>query len=158
MEKNKACLHKLYTAFQQRDAETMLTCYHPEAIINDPVFELYSKEEIRGMWSMLCENAQEFELEFRDIKADEESGSVHWEAKYRFNATNRKVHNMIEASFQFEEGLIIHHQDSFSFYRWSRQALGLPGWLLGWSSFLQNKVQQQARINLKRYVSRKGNS
>mgnify|MGYP000423281271 CR=1 FL=1 len=52
------------------------------------------------------------------------------------------------------DGLIIEHRDSFDFYRWSRQALGVPGLLLGWSSFLQNKVRAQAAANLKRYLGK----
>ena len=42
--------------------------------------------------------------------------------------------------------------DRFDFWKWSRQALGLPGWLLGWSSALRAKVQARAAGNLARFV------
>ncbi len=56
--------------------------------------------------------------------------------------------NRIDATFAFRDGLIVRHQDHFDFARWARQALGLPGLLLGWSSFLQNKVRAQAAAGL----------
>jgi hypothetical protein len=56
------------------------------------------------------------------------------------------VINKIKANFVFENGKIKEHKDSFDFYKWAKQALGFKGLLLGWTSFLHNKVKQQARI------------
>ena len=44
--------------------------------------------------------------------------------------------------------LVIRHVDRFDFWRWSRQALGAPGWLLGWTSLLRGKVRAQAAKGL----------
>ena len=44
------------------------------------------------------------------------------------------------------------HRDRFSFWRWSRQALGLPGVLLGWSPSLKRKVRSTAAGNLKKFL------
>lgn len=151
MNPHEECIGKLYTAFQRRDAEAMMTCYHDKATFQDPVFTLTSKADIRAMWTMLCRNAKEFELSFRDIQADDETGWAHWEATYLFSSTNRKVHNVIEATFHFKDGLIIQHTDHFNFYSWSRQAFGLPGVLLGWSSVFRKKVQQGAQVNLRNH-------
>jgi hypothetical protein len=80
--------------------------------------------------------------------------SAHWDAHYRFSATGRLVLNRIDASFEFDpQGLILRHRDRFDFWAWSRQALGLPGLLLGWSPMLRNKVRAQAAGNLARYLS-----
>ena len=65
-------------------------------------------------------------------------------ARYLFTQTGRTVVNDIQARFVIRDGLICQHDDSFDLWRWSRQALGLPGLLLGWSPLLQNKVRQQA--------------
>lgn len=132
----------------------MANCYHEEATLQDPVFLLKNKQEIEAMWTMLCSRAKGFELTFEQVKANDGSGSAHIEAHYLFSQTNRKVHNKIDAQFRFKEGLIIEHKDSFSFWKWSQQALGLPGYLLGWSSFLQKKVQKRAGRNLKRFAKR----
>jgi hypothetical protein len=104
------------------------------------------------MWTMLCKRAKEFELHYDDVRADSEEGEARLNAKYLFSQTGRMVHNHINAQFKFKSGLIIEQVDSFDFWRWSRQALGFPGLIMGWTSFLQMKVQKQAFKNLKRFM------
>ena len=53
-----------------------------------------------------------------NIKADDQTGSAHWDADYTFSATKRKVHNSIDAQFEFEGGLIKRHRDSFDLKVW----------------------------------------
>ena len=66
------------------------------------------------------------------------------------------VHNIIEAKFEFDDaGLVKRHRDSFDFWRWSRQALGAPGILLGWTPFLRGKVRTTAAANLKKFLAQK---
>ncbi len=100
------------------------------------------------MWKMLILNGKDLELNFQNVSADEKSGSAEWIANYTFSKTGRKVENRIKANFEFENGKIISHKDSFDFYKWAKQALGISGLLLGWTSFLQNKVRQTAMKNL----------
>ncbi|MFY7942354.1 MAG: nuclear transport factor 2 family protein, partial [Burkholderiaceae bacterium] len=71
-----------------------------------------------------------------------------------FSKTGRQVLNQIDAQFEFSDGLIHRHIDRFDFWRWSRQALGAPGVLLGWSSFLRGQVQQQAARSLDAFVAK----
>ena len=81
--------------------------------------------------------------------------SAHWEPTYLFSATGRVVHNVIDARFEFDaQGLISRHTDRFDFWRWSRQALGAPGLLLGWSPFLRAKVRAQAAASLRRFLAK----
>jgi ketosteroid isomerase-like protein len=145
-----AIAERFYAAFAQGDAATMQACYHPRVHFTDPVFDLQG-QEAGAMWRMLTSQAREFSLSYAISSSDDSSARVHWEARYRFSSTGRKVHNIIEAELQIRDGLIIRHQDSFDFWRWSRQALGLPGWLLGWSGGLHQKVQRQAATNLRRW-------
>jgi hypothetical protein len=63
------------------------------------------------------------------------------------------VVNDIHASFRFENGLIVEHKDSFSFYRWARQALGTSGLLLGWTPMVRNRVRRQAAAGLEKFQS-----
>lgn len=144
MNEHEALIHKLYMSLQQLDAEGMISCYHEEATFRDPVFILKNKQEIAAMWTMLCSRAKEFELTFEQVKVNGESGSAYIEAAYLFSQTKRMVQNRINAKFQFKDGLIIEHIDSFSFWRWSRQALGMPGLLFGWSPLLRKAVQKRA--------------
>ncbi len=157
---NAELLKKFYTAFANLDAETMASCYHENAEFEDPAFSLRGKKEIAGMWAMLCTAVKEkgrdvWTLDFSGISADDTHGKAHWEPLYRFSATGRMVHNIIDAEFAFKDGLIISHRDHFDFWRWSKQALGTPGVLLGWSSFLKKKVRAQAAKNLAVFLAKR---
>jgi ketosteroid isomerase-like protein len=152
---NTQLLERFYAAFAKRDHQTMRECYAPEATFEDEVFTLKGVE-IGQMWQMLATNAREFSLTFRDVTADDTTGRAHWEADYLFSGTGRKVHNVIDAEFQLRDGKIVSHRDRFNFWSWSRQALGLPGVLLGWSPMLRAKVRGQAAKNLAAFVAKQG--
>jgi len=132
----------------------MQDCYANNATFSDPVFENLNAAEVRAMWQMLITRATDLALEFKNVAADETSGSAEWTAVYTFSATGKKVINKIKANFVFENGKIKEHKDSFDFYKWAKQALGFKGLLLGWTSFLHNKVKQQARNNLIKFMSK----
>jgi hypothetical protein len=118
------------------------------------VFQNLSAEEVKAMWQMLLTSGSELKIEFRDVKADDTKGSVHWEAWYNFSASGRKVHNIIDATFQFKDGKIFRHTDRFDFWRWSRMALGPSGLLLGWTPLFRNKVRASAGGRLKSFKSK----
>lgn len=151
---------RFYAAFRELDGAAMQAAYAADAEFSDEVFTLRGREEIGAMWRMLCTAVNEkgradWKLEFSGIDCDDEVGVAHWEPTYRFSATGRIVHNIIDAEFAFDrDGLILKHRDRFDFWRWSRQALGVPGVLLGWSPLLRNKVRAQAAVNLARFRAR----
>ncbi|HUQ31709.1 MAG TPA: nuclear transport factor 2 family protein [Pyrinomonadaceae bacterium] len=152
MHPNEKLIEIFYTSFQKLDAGGMLSCYHQDIRFSDPVFPLLSEGEVGGMWRMLCSQAKNFELTFTDVQADERMGKAHWEARYKFSATGRSVHNKIDARFEFQDGKIIKHTDEFDFWKWSRMALGPVGSLLGWTPLLRKKVRNQARARLERFM------
>lgn len=154
MSHNEQTIAKFYKSFQQRDFRSMGECYHDDATFSDPAFSLKSGLEVRKMWEMLCTTGKDLVVEFRDISAHGNSGAAHWEAYYTFSKTGNKVHNIIDATFEFKDGLIIKHTDKFDFYRWSRQALGITGLLLGWTSFLHEKVQSTAMESLRKFMGK----
>ncbi|MFM7331685.1 MAG: nuclear transport factor 2 family protein [Brachymonas sp.] len=152
---------ELYSAFAALDTQRMAACYAPNASFEDEAFSLRGKDEIMSMWGMLCDavkekGRKEWKLTFSNVQANGMSGSAHWEPIYLSSATGRIVHNIIDAEFTFnEQGLILTHRDRFDFWRWSRQALGTPGALLGWSGFLRSKVKAQANKGLRKYMAAK---
>jgi hypothetical protein len=109
---------------------------------------------------MLCEavtaqGRDVWALQAGPVRLDERGAGVHWEARYRFSGTGRIVHNRIDARMRLDAaGLIVDHVDRFDFWRWSRQALGAPGYVLGWSPVLRRRVQAQARARLDRRLAR----
>lgn len=154
MTANEEMIHRFYSAFQKQDAETMAGCYHPEVHFSDPVFTDLKGERAGDMWRMLCSRATDLRIEFSDVTADDDRGSAHWEAWYTFS-TGRKVHNvMIDASFDFSDGLILRHADRFDLKAWAGQALGPMGRVFGGMAFMQNKIRATAAKGLEAYRSR----
>ena len=152
---SRATIERLYAAFARLDAGAMADCYAADARFDDEAFSLQGKEKIGAMWRMLCEAV---EAKGRDVWQLELSRvtehSAHWEPTYRFSATGRTVHNVIDAEFEFDAaGLIARHRDRFDFWRWSRQAFGAPGLLLGWTPMLRAKVRAQAAKSLDRFIA-----
>lgn len=159
---NKALVEKFYTAFANRDADAMRSCYHESIVFQDPAFGVLNGSDAGDMWGLLlsgpAENAdgtKALVIEFSDVETTETQGSAKWVAHYKFSSTGRPVVNKITASFEFKDGLIIKHTDVFDFWTWSSQALGFSGYALGWTSFLNNKVSKQANEKLAKYVAKK---
>jgi len=151
---NAELVDGFYKAFAERDGEAMAACYAEDVRFSDPVFTDLRGKKAGDMWRMLCGQAADLRIEHRDVVADDEKGTAHWEAWYTFSVTGRKVHNIIEARFRFSDGLIVEHDDDFDFSKWSRQAIGLPAILLGWTGLIQNKVRKTAGKQLDRYSAK----
>ena len=149
---NSALIDTFYRAFQKKDFKTMAECYHPDVYFKDEAFELEGKK-IGAMWHMLCERGTDLKMTY---SVAEKSGKVsaHWEPSYSFSQNGRFVHNIIDAEFEFKDGKIIKHLDHFSFWRWSRQALGFVGLVLGWTPLLQKKVSTMAASNLEKFIAK----
>jgi ketosteroid isomerase-like protein len=150
---NEQVIQNFYTAFQNKDLAGMKACYHADIVFNDEAFKNLKGKQAVAMWDMLIQGGKDMRITFRDVKANDYSGSATWEAFYTLSLTGRKVHNIILANFEFKEGKIIHHQDRFDFWRWSRQAFGLTGWLLGWTPILRNKVQNTVGKRLEKFIA-----
>lgn len=103
---------------------------------------------------MLCKNAKDFSVTFNQLNKDGEYVTYKWIANYTFSKTGRRVVNNITAYINVQNNLITEHTDEFSFYNWSRQALGLTGLLFGWSSLIKNKVRKNARKNLEAFMKK----
>jgi len=149
-----ATIERFYAAFSARDPGTMAACYAPAARFADPVFRALRGAEIGLMWRMLCERATDLAISHGPVRAVGQRWEVDWEARYTYSATRRPVHNRIRASMYFERGVILDHEDRFDLYGWARQALGLQGFLLGWSPPMQRAIQARARQALEAYGQR----
>jgi ketosteroid isomerase-like protein len=155
MNHHKELINKFYTAFSNSDFKEMASCYHQNIIFEDPAFGILNGESANKMWQMLIERSKgNIQITFSDVIADEFSGSAKWIATYNFTQTNRKVVNIIDAKFEFRDGLIIKHTDYFDLYKWSKQALGWKGFLLGWTNFMKNKIRKTAQKSLKIYMKK----
>ena len=154
MQANAQLIKHFYTCFQNMDYKGMQACYADNATFNDAVFENLNAKQVRAMWEMLITNAKDFKIEFNNVSADENSAKAHWDAYYTFSRTGNKVINRIDATFEIEDGKIVKHTDNFNFYTWAKQALGAPGFLLGWTGFMKNKIQTTAMGNLDKFMKK----
>ena len=153
---NKDIIHQFYLAFAQGDAEGMVKHYSGQIIFKDPAFGELRGQDAGNMWRMLIRNSKgPIRIIFADVEANDKSGSANWTAKYVFSKTGRTVINKIQAQFEFKDGKIIRHTDDFDLWKWSQQALGWKGYLLGWSNFFKQRLQQQTRGLLNKYNASK---
>lgn len=157
MKTNITLIENFYNAFANGDSATMNKCYHQDIKFQDPAFGQLSGNKACKMWEMLLSNENAAPvITYSDVAATEQSGSAEWKAEYFFGPDKRKVINQVKTSFTFQDGLIHRHTDSFSMWKWSKQALGTSGLLLGWTPIIRNKVQQTTNKKLNDYISKKG--
>lgn len=154
---NKATIEGFYAAFAARDGAKMAACYAPDAHFSDPVFTNLVGAEPGAMWSMLTSRAEDLNVELVEHTAFDDAGTAHWIATYTFSQTGRQVVNNVQAHFRFKDGLIADHMDDFNFYKWSKQALGAPGLLLGWTPIIHGAVKKKARAGLDEFIAANAN-
>src|SRR2546421_4323724 len=130
MADNAELIRTLYEAMNRHDGEAMAELYAPDGRFHDPAFGELSGTEAGDMWRMLTGRATDLKVELPEHQAEGDAGTAHWIATYTFR-TGRHVVNDIHARFRFSGGKIAEHDDSFSFFRWARQALGPAGLGLG---------------------------
>lgn len=135
----------------------MQECYADNATFNDPVFINLNSEQAKAMWEMLCLRSKDLKIEYKNITAEGKQATAEWIAHYTFSVSGKKVVNSIKASFLIENGKIIKHTDNFNFYKWSKQAIGIPGVLLGWTNLFKNKVRRGAMESLAGFMNTKSN-
>lgn len=145
-------IQNFYTGFQHGDFARMQKCYHPDIEFSDNVFPFLKGKQARAMWHMLVTGGKDAGLRI-SFSLDEKTGACTWEAFYRFSMTGRDVHNVIRASFEFKDGLIIRHTDRFDFWKWARMTFGSTGFFLGWTPFFKKKVRGTMAQRLKKFIS-----
>ena len=151
---SKEIITSFYTAFQNHDAEGMNELYHELAYFSDPVFKNLTADEAGDMWRMLIERSKgDLKISFHSVEElEDDKVSCIWEADYFFGKERRPVHNVIKATMTIEDDKILIHEDQFDFWKWSKQALGGTGTLLGWTPYLKGVVRKQARSALMGYL------
>ncbi len=147
-------IEKFYTAFANKDADAMNALYSEDISFFDPVFELLQGKQVHCMWKMLVSSGKDMKITFGNIKdLGEDYYTCDWVATYTFTPTSREVVNNVTANMKIVDGLIVEHSDGFSLHKWSKQALGFKGWLLGWNTVFRRKVQSKAKDQLEKYMA-----
>lgn len=150
MDNHLQLLQTFFTAFAKKDLNTMLDCYHENVIYDDVGFGKQKGENAKTVWRFLIKkvdaNAQ---ITFSNIQVSKDKGQANWVTKYTFN--QQKITNKITSTFYFQDGKIIYHKDNYSLWKWSQQAYGFIGYLIGWSPIFHWLVRWQMQRILQHY-------
>jgi ketosteroid isomerase-like protein len=147
MKPNEQVIERLFTSLERGDFQSAGECYCDDSEFRDIAFDLKGKGDITAMWHLVC--SKQTTVSFRDINADDRSGSAHWVASYVFSKTGRAVRNEIDSTFFFRGGKILVHHDHCSRWGWARQAFDiLPAIALTTFPF---NLRWQAAKELKRF-------
>jgi ketosteroid isomerase-like protein len=150
MTEQEKIIHKFYTSFANADSASMVELYDDEINFTDPVFGILKGEQAKSMWKMLVRPG--VNISFSDIKSSRNKVYARWQAEYTYTPTSRKVVNKIKAEFEIKDGKIVSHKDTFSLWKWSSQALGPVGLMLGWTNKVKHKIRSKANAALRKYM------
>lgn len=132
----------------------MQSSYANIATFSDPVFQYLNTAEVKGIWEMFCKRGKDMHLTFEILSVDDNQIGAEWIPRYTFSATGKYVVNHINSTFVIADNKIIKHSDNFNFYKWACQAFGVTGVLLGWTSFMQNKIRKTALAIIPHYLKK----
>lgn len=157
MTDNEKIIHSFYTAWEAEDVEKMVSLYHPELKFEDPWYGKLNAERASNMWRMFNERRDRkgSNIKFISVFSDGKYVYGKWEAKYVLSLTGRPIHNKITGRFLIRDGKIMEHSDVADYWKWTRMAFGISGWLFGWTSFMRLKVQKIALDRLAVYEKEK---
>jgi hypothetical protein len=113
---------------------------------SDPAFPI-STRGVAAMWRMLCERGKDLACRLRH-RADASTGArtVVRTTRIRPPAGTSRTGSMRRS--RSATAASPSHRDRFDLYRWARQALGVPGLLLGWSPPMQSAIRRKAAAAL----------
>ena len=147
MHPNAVLLQRLFSSLNQHDHKTMAACYHSQATFTDIAFDLRGRQQIHAMWHMICQpgdHTSDIQAMFNVIHADDQRGWVNLVDDYTFSPTGRKVTNVIDSHFCFEDGLVAKQHDFCDPRAWASMAVGsLSGLLAGQFHFLRSFKARQ---------------
>jgi len=155
---NTEKVKEFYEALSRNDYEALIRLYHPDATYTDELFSFKGKE-IHALWYAATRPAMKLEVECLAIEEVNDRVQTKWKMGYTLDVINSRIELEEIGIFVFEGEKIMEHSDEYNFREWCTQAFGIIGTLLGWSSWLRNRVRKQARksVLIHMYSSQAGN-
>ena len=149
---NKELITKFYDSFAKGDIESMIDCYHDDIVFQDPAFGTLKGEMAKNMWRMLLTRREATtKITCTQVTETTEGGTAQWVASYIYGPKKRKVVNHVSAQMAISDEKITIHTDNFDMWKWTQQALGTTGYLLGWTSFMKGKIQHKLNTMLTKF-------
>lgn len=143
-------IREFYKCFAIGDYHGMQACLHDDVKFHDMGFDLQGKGPVGLMWQMICLMPDGIRVRLADVGLKNGKWTAHWECHYYFrrepDSAPRPVHNKIEATFQFKDGLIVGHEDTCDFWNWFKQATGNVGGMLEYADWLEDHMLSVVNI------------
>lgn len=147
---NTRLIEHLYASLRDRQPDDTKNLYAQKSYFRDIAFDLRGRDSIVEMWRFVCD--RDINVTFREIRADNATGSGHWVICYAMSGSGRLVRNSIRSRFTFRDGMIIEHVDDCDPVAWADQAYAFPmSLVLGRLEFVR---RYGARSKLARFVTR----
>lgn len=143
MHPNELLLTKFFEYLNAHNLERIASCYHEEATFHDIAFNLKGKKQIYAMWDMICSVNKDnipsdIKVHIERLSANDATGSAVVLESYTYRDNNKKVHNKINSTFEFRDGLIYKQNDDCDPVSWANQAFGgIRGFIAGHIEFVR---------------------
>lgn len=153
MSSNRELIEKFYQSFQNRDFEAMDNCYDDNIVYFDPLYHFLNGSNVKFMWKFRYANTNHFNLDFEQIKTDdEEYFTIEYRIRYVSEETGNVVDQSIKSYIRISSGKISEHSEAFSIHQWSSMVYGGIAKLIGWNRFYQNRLKKNARKKLLNFI------
>ena len=142
--RTRGLIDRLYRSLAAHDPARMADCYDENATFRDIAFHLQGRDKIRDMWKFVTRPEPGLTVTFEIVSADDDQVKARLTDHYTFTDTGRTVDNAITSTFQFKEGLILHHNDDCDPVAWANMAMTGPrAWLAGHARPVQGAGREQ---------------
>jgi ketosteroid isomerase-like protein len=132
MHPHAELIDRLYRSLAAHDPARMAECYDENATFRDIAFHFQGRDKIQDMWKFVTRPEPGLTVTFEIVSADDDQVKARLTDHYTFTDTGRTVDNAITSTFQFKDGLILHHNDDCDPVAWANMAMtGPKAWLAG---------------------------
>lgn len=149
---NNTLIERFFDALRHKDSKQLNSFLAKDTIYTDPIMGQLEGDEVRYFWQSLCEKAQGFTLECKEMHLTKDEVVVFWESSYVFYATQNKVKNNLKSTFKIKENKIKSQHDEFDYSKWIKQAIGNKAGFFMKGKMMQISIQKQAKLLLKAYT------
>lgn len=142
---------EFYEALSTGDFHAIQSFYSPEATYQDEIVTLKGNE-VFSHWFMMCREDFKTKAELIEIKENQNIVTTKWTIDYLLVPTGRRIFLEEEGYFYFNDGVIAAHRDKFDIYSFTKQGFGMLGYLIGWTSWAQNRLRKQAKKTILTHI------
>jgi hypothetical protein len=155
MHPNHAAVTMFLKAQEARDPVRLSNSLHESSTLVDPLVGELKGWRVFAWWQMLW-RFRNHAITIVEGEGTPTKGHAHWKVGYTHPSTRRAMLTDTTSEIEFRENKIFVQNDSYSLYKWCRQALGAQGLLLGWLPPIQAQLREAALERLENFIDSNG--